>query len=79
MTDCREVFLVTARSMGGGACWSVIRERWLQLLYGFLPQRPVFGARTWPSVLFFVAMAPVLFSEAIARRCVDLHGDLPVS
>ena len=37
LTDCRGVLAELGRSGhgGGGACWGVIRERWLQLLFGF--------------------------------------------
>ncbi|KPP89698.1 MAG: general L-amino acid transport system permease protein [Rhodobacteraceae bacterium HLUCCA08] len=67
LTDCREVFLVTGAVDGGGACWAVIRERWLQLLYGFYPSDQYWRPNL-AFVLFFVAMAPVLFSEQLPRK-----------
>lgn len=59
--NCREL-------SGGGhvACWGVIRERWVQLLFGFYPPeeywRPILAF-----ALLFVAMIPVLFNM-ISRR-----------
>ncbi|MEP2533575.1 amino acid ABC transporter permease [Shimia sp.] len=68
LKECREIFAVNGGGggHGGGACWGVIRERWIQLMFGFYPSelywRPVvtFG-------LLFVAVIPVLFSM-ISRR-----------
>ncbi len=61
VNNCREL-------SGGGhvACWGVIRERWVQLLFGFYPPeeywRPILAF-----ALLFVAVTPVLFSM-ISRR-----------
>ncbi|WP_136636935.1 amino acid ABC transporter permease [Pseudooceanicola onchidii] len=68
--ECRE-FLVAAGRVGehgaSGACWGVIRERWIQLLFGFYPAdlywRPILAF-----VLLFVALAPVLFSDKVPGR-----------
>ncbi len=50
----------------GGACWGVIRDRWVQMLFGFYPSelywRPILAF-----ALLFVALIPVLFSM-ISRR-----------
>ena len=63
VNECRE--LIAASGHGGahgGACWGVIRERWIQLLFGFYPSelywRPILAF-----ILMGVALAPVLFSE----------------
>ena len=63
VNECRE--LIAAAGHGGahgGACWGVINERWIQLLFGFYPKelywRPILAF-----ILLFVALAPVLFSE----------------
>jgi len=54
---------------GDGACWGVIRDRWVQLIFGFYPAeyywRPVLAF-----VLLFVALAPVLFSEYTPRKMI---------
>ncbi|WP_424942358.1 amino acid ABC transporter permease [Aliiroseovarius crassostreae] len=61
VNHCREL-------TGGGhvACWGVIRERWIQLLFGFYPP-----AEYWRPILafalLFVAVTPVLFNM-ISRR-----------
>ncbi|UWP92545.1 amino acid ABC transporter permease [Aliiroseovarius crassostreae] len=61
VNHCREL-------TGGGhvACWGVIKERWVQLLFGFYPP-----AEYWRPILafalLFVAVTPVLFSM-ISRR-----------
>lgn len=68
--ECREI-LAAAGRVGEhgtfGACWGVIRERWLQLIFGFyraeLYWRPLLAF-----VLLFVALAPVLFSGRVSGR-----------
>ena len=53
----------------GGACWGVIRDRWVQLLFGFYPSdlywRPILAF-----VLLFVALGPVLFSEYFPAKLI---------
>ncbi|WP_422030281.1 amino acid ABC transporter permease [Roseovarius sp.] len=70
LNECREIL----REMGreghfGGACWGVIRDRWVQLLFGFYPSglywRPILAF-----VLLFVALGPVLFSEYVPRKLI---------
>ncbi|MDO5703533.1 MAG: amino acid ABC transporter permease [Paracoccus sp. (in: a-proteobacteria)] len=70
LAECRQTVAETWGDGARGACWAVIRERWNQYIFGFYPPalywRPVlaFG-------LLFVALAPVLFSEAgVIRRWV---------
>ena len=52
-----------------GACWGVINDRWIQLLFGFYPPelywRPILAL-----VLLFVALAPILFSEYVPRQMI---------
>ena len=59
LNECREIIAVSGSE--GGACWAVIRERWLQLMFGFYPSelywRPISAF-----VFLLVALAPVLFS-----------------
>ena len=61
LTECREVLFSFYKDSHDGACWAVIEDRWLQLLFGFYPPeeywRPVLAF-----VLLFVALAPVLFA-----------------
>jgi len=65
-TDVHECRALVAAMWGEGhhgACWGVIRERWVQLLFGFYPSelywRPILAF-----VMLFIALAPVLFSGA---------------
>ncbi len=66
LNECREIMKAAWGSTHGHACWSVIRERWLQLLFGFYPSelywRPILAF-----VLLLMALAPVLFPE-VPRR-----------
>ncbi len=64
LNECRDIVKELGREGHmGGACWGVIRERWLQLLFGFYP--PEFY---WRPILAFllvgVGLAPVLFDQA---------------
>ena len=62
LSECRQIIAETWGEGAHGACWAVIRERWNQFLFGFYPSdlywRPVLAL-----VLFFAAMAPILFAE----------------
>ncbi len=62
LIECYEILLSQNKTGEfSGACWGVIRARWLQLLFGFYPAdaywRPILSL-----VLLVVAIAPVLFS-----------------
>ena len=70
LDQCRE----TLSAMGktgeyAGACWGVIHERWIQLLFGFYPAefywRPILAF-----ILLIVALAPVLFAEYVPRKLI---------
>lgn len=66
--DCRSIIAELGRDgHGGGACWGVIRERSMQLLFGFYPKhlywRPVLAL-----LLLAPALAPVLFSDKVPGR-----------
>jgi general L-amino acid transport system permease protein len=78
LTECREIMTTTWGKTHGHACWAVINDRWLQLLYGFYAPYPAepgvnFGENTgmWPAyfrpnlsfVLLLIAVAPVLFDK----------------
>lgn len=64
LSECREILAAAGRGgeHGGGACWGVIRDRWLQLMFGFYPAelywRPIVAF-----LLLCVAVAPVLFEH----------------
>ncbi|NDR56951.1 amino acid ABC transporter permease [Aliiruegeria sabulilitoris] len=54
--ECREIL-----AGHEGACWGVIRERWLQLLFGFYPKE-LYWRVVLDFALLIVAVAPVLFT-----------------
>jgi general L-amino acid transport system permease protein len=61
LDQCREALHGTL-----GACFSVITERWRQLMYGFYPQELYWRANL-TLLLLVVALFRVLFSEVSAR------------
>ena len=69
LTECREVLFSFYKSSHGGACWAVIEDRWLQIMFGFYPPelywRPISAF-----ALFFVALAPVLFAEKVPNQLI---------
>jgi general L-amino acid transport system permease protein len=56
LNECREIL-----AGHEGACWGVIRERWLQLLFGFYPSE-LYWRPVLTFLLMLVAVAPVLFT-----------------
>jgi general L-amino acid transport system permease protein len=62
LTECREVIAAAYGEGTDGACWSVITERYKQLLFGFYPSELY-----WRPILAFIllggAIAPVLFDK----------------
>ncbi len=69
LTECREVLFSFYKGSHDGACWAVIEDRWLQLLFGFYPPelywRPILAF-----ALFFVAIAPVLFADKVPSQLI---------
>ena len=68
--ECREIIAASGGEGGhAGACWGVIRERWVQLLFGFYPAdlywRPIMAF-----ILMAVAIAPVLFSDKVPAKLI---------
>jgi general L-amino acid transport system permease protein len=55
LDECRQVLEGTS-----GACFSVITERWTQMLYGFYPPELYWRANT-TLLLLFLALLPVLY------------------
>ncbi|WP_037311671.1 amino acid ABC transporter permease [Ruegeria halocynthiae] len=76
LKECREIMLETWGSTHGHACWAVINDRWLQLLFGFYPShlywRPIVSL-----VLLLAALAPVLYSERVPRKMLILTAAYP--
>ena len=78
LNECREI-LAAAGSTGehgvSGACWGVIRDRWLQLMFGFYP-----AELYWRPILTFalllVAIAPVLFDK-LPRKMLYFSAVFP--
>jgi len=63
LSECREVLAANANTPEThGACWAVIRDRWVQLLMGTYP--PAYYWRSFLALaLLFVGLAPILFPE----------------
>ncbi|MBC6407027.1 MAG: amino acid ABC transporter permease [Rhodobacteraceae bacterium] len=76
LAACREVMLATWGDTHGHACWGVINERWLQLLYGFYPSHLIWRVNL-AFVLTLAAMAPVLFAERVPRHMLYLTAAYP--
>ena len=76
LNQCREVIAATWEETEGHACWGVIRERWLQLLFGFYPPelywRPILSF-----LLLIVALAPVLFADNVPRKLLYVTAAYP--
>jgi len=76
--ECQGILRELGRDGGhfGGACWGVIRDRWVQLLAGFYPSdlywRPLLAL-----ALLGVAIAPVLFTR-LPRKLVWFTAVYPV-
>ncbi|WP_373355673.1 amino acid ABC transporter permease [Pseudoroseicyclus sp. CXY001] len=62
LNECREIRNATYGEGVDAACFAVISDRWQQLLFGFYP-RELYWRPILAFVLFFVAVAPVLFDK----------------
>ncbi|MDG1531243.1 MAG: amino acid ABC transporter permease [Paracoccaceae bacterium] len=76
LSECREILAELHREgHNAGACWGVIRERWVQMFFGFYP-----ADQYWRPILAFIllgfALAPVLFSGA-SRKLFWLTAIFP--
>ena len=73
--ECRALVAAAWGEGHHGACWGVIRERWIQLMFGFYPKelywRPILAF-----ILLFVALAPVLFSS-VPRKLLIFSAIFP--
>ncbi|SPF77791.1 amino acid ABC transporter permease [Pseudoprimorskyibacter insulae] len=76
LSECREVMVATWGDTHGHACWGVIKERWLQLLFGFYPPelywRPIVALG-----LLLVALAPVLYAEKVPSKLLIVTALYP--
>ncbi len=67
LDECREIIASTFGPNVDKACWGVINDRWIQLLFGFYPSelywRPILAF-----ILLWAALAPVLFAEGTPRQ-----------
>ncbi|MEL6167445.1 MAG: ABC transporter permease subunit [Pseudomonadota bacterium] len=71
LAGCRE-----ALDGAVGACFSVLTERWNQLLFGFKYPSELYWRPSLAFILLFVAAAPVLFSM-LPRRLLYFTGIYP--
>ncbi|MEO0357873.1 MAG: amino acid ABC transporter permease [Pseudomonadota bacterium] len=63
LRECRE-----ALNGATGACWSVLTERWNQMLFGFKYPATEYWRPTLAFVLLFICAMPALFSQYIPRK-----------
>ncbi|QQA43362.1 ABC transporter permease subunit [Pelagovum pacificum] len=76
LSECREVFLAVGSPGGGGACWAVLQERWVQLIYGFYPS-DLYWRPNLAFILFFVAVGPVLFADRFPPQMLRFTAIYP--
>ncbi len=62
LQECRSIIAALYGAGVEGACFAVVRERWLQVLFGFYPSE-LYWRPTLAMVLMLVAIAPVLFEK----------------
>jgi general L-amino acid transport system permease protein len=65
LKECRQLIAAAAGDDAGhhgAACWAVIRERYLQLIYGFYPAE-LYWRPNLAFILMLVALAPILFNS----------------
>jgi general L-amino acid transport system permease protein len=71
LTECREILVGLGQEQGhtSGACWGVIRERWVQLMFGFYPPE-LYWRPLAAFVLLGVALGPILFAESVPKKLI---------
>ncbi len=72
LAECREVLQGST-----GACFSVLTERWNQLLFGFKYPEDQYWRLLLAMVLLLVAVAPVLFAKVFPRKMLIFTGLYP--
>ncbi len=76
LRECREVITASFNTGGNeGACWAVIQERFLQLMYGFYPSE-FYWRPNLAFVLLLIALAPVLFAK-VPRKMLWFSAAYP--
>jgi len=76
LTECREIFKEKYGTTHGHACWGVVNDRWLQLLYGFYPDH-LYWRVNLALVLTLLALAPILFSERSPKQMIYVTAAYP--
>ncbi len=61
LSECRDIVQASFGEGKSGACFAVVHERWLQIIFGFYP-RDLYWRPTLTIVLMLVALGPVLFT-----------------
>ena len=75
LTECRASIAEAYGDGTHGACWAVIRERYLQMFYGFYP-RDSYWRPNMAMALMLVAVSPVLF-PALPRKMLWFSAVYP--
>ena len=75
LNECREAIALSFGEGTHGACWAVIRERYLQLFYGFYPSDSYWRPNL-ALLLMFVAISPILFTN-VPRKMLWFSGVYP--
>lgn len=75
LNECRAAIASAHGEGTHGACWAVIRERYLQMLYGFYPSE-AYWRPNFALVLMLVAIAPVLY-PALPRKMLWFSAVYP--
>jgi general L-amino acid transport system permease protein len=77
LSECREILVADGRSGHfGGACWGIIRDRWVQMVFGFYPSE-LYWRPILTFVLLGVALAPVLFAEKVPAKLIYFSALYP--
>ncbi len=76
LRECREIFQETYGTTHGHACWGVVNDRWLQLLYGFYPSH-LYWRVNLSLVFTLVALVPVLFAGKGPRQLIYVTLSYP--
>ena len=75
LTECRAAIAEAYGDGTHGACWAVIRERYLQMFYGFYP-RDAYWRPNLAMALMLIAISPVLF-PALPRKMLWFSAVYP--
>ncbi len=75
LAECRVAIQEAYGEGTSGACWAVVRDRYLQLIYGFYP-KDGYWRLNLTFVLLLVALSPVLFT-ALPRAMLWFSGLYP--